>query len=125
MATPQIGGKSFLTWAGPAVLPAAMAVQEITRDNADGHAFAREGKRAAVCNVLTMVDVSSATTEIAECLAFKGTLQTVKNIDGASVTNVMVRDVRQVDTKALGNPVGGVNAGAWLVTMQWELQATW
>jgi hypothetical protein len=112
MATPQIGGKSFLTWAGPAVLPAAMAVQEITRDNADGHAFAREGKRAAVCNVLTMVDVSSATTEIAECLAFKGTLQTVKNIDGASV-------------KALGNPVGGVNAGAWLVTMQWELQATW
>jgi hypothetical protein len=120
----SIGGKQFLTWRGPKVSPLAMAVAEITRSGVDGHAFQQQGYRAPAVGVVTSVDTSSPESLSTQYQALQGTFVTVVNVDGETVANVMVLGVRILSTKKVELAVGGIEAGSWILTAQWELQAT-
>lgn len=120
----SIGGKEFLTWQGPKLVTGSMQVSEITRDGFSGHAFNELGVRAFPVSVTTSVDTDDAETLGNQYLDLQGTFVTVVNVDGESVSNVMVVAVRIVRTKKVLSPVGGLTAGDWIITAQWELQAT-
>lgn len=123
MATPQIGSFSFITMRGARPLAPALRVEEITRDNADGHAFRDIGSRADRVEVVTLVDNSAPATLEVNYRALMGTLVTVAMPEGLSITNVMVHDVRVEGVFKTLTPVGGIAAGTWVVQAVWSLQA--
>lgn len=123
---PSIGGSQFIRLDGPAVLAAAMEVEEITRPQVDGEAYRQLGKRGEVVTMVSEVDTNTPETLIDTYRAFKGTLQPVVLTDGTSgktINNVMVRGVKRVRAKKVLTPVGGVNVGSWMLTVEWTLQA--
>lgn len=120
----SIGGKQVLTWRGPKVVTAAMQVAEITRAGVNGHAFQETGIRAFSVSVTTSVDTDEPEELTNDYLDLQGQLVTVTNIDGEVVQNVMVVAVRILGTQPTLLAVGGITNGGWILTAQWELQAT-
>ena len=124
MATPQIGAFQFITKKGPAPIPPAQTVVEITRPGVDSQAYRQQGKRAPVVTWMTEVDTNSPQALLNSYRALQATEVTVVDDDGASFTNVMVLSVIPVSKKKVVNPVGGISAGSWIMAVQWRLQGT-
>lgn len=123
----MIGALQFLSVRG-SLTPTGEQLVDITRPGKDGHEFQSIGKRGPVGQLFTMIDVTTAggvTTVVDSCVALKGTLVTVYDGHGNSCSNVAVLNVEQIQAaQYVVNPVGGVNAGNWLVTMRWTMQPT-
>ena len=124
MSFASIGGYSFVTKSGADPVPAAMVVEEITRDGVDSEAFRQVAKRAPRVTWTTEVDTSTPGSVFTGYQALQGTLVTVVGDDGTSYINVMVHSVQKVRTKKVLTPAGGVSAGNYILTAQWLLQGT-
>lgn len=119
----SIGSLNVLSIRGR-VTPRGAALREDTRDGVDGHCYIQIGARAPVSNLITVTDVADVNTHVSAAVALKGTLVTVTHGDGSTVANVTVLDVACVSSVAVKTPVGGLSAGAYLVTLAWQVQAT-
>jgi len=107
--------------------PMGETVREITRPEADGQAYAKQGLRAEATLAYAATDCASAAaarTEMAAYAAMRGALVTVVDDLGESYTNVLVVDVRERGRKVVCTAVGGVRAGTVLLLTDWVLQAT-
>ena len=124
MATPYIGSNPFIEFDGALPMPIAPTVLEITRENANGHAFVKVGSRAAKTTIRTMVDTADAAALALVHQALQGTLVTVVNPDGSSISNVMVESCKKLKVEASLKAVGGISGGAWLLSSEWVLQPT-
>lgn len=124
MANPQIGSQIFIKMTGTEPLVPAMRVQDITREQVDGHAFLEIGKRGGRSVVTTVVDTSTPNALTDVYRGLMGTLVTVILSDGKSIASVMVHSVERTGAKKCVTPVGGLNGGTWLLTCQWDLQAS-
>lgn len=122
MAT-SIGTVNFLTMRGR-VAPAGMSLREESREGLNGHAYLKVGNRAPVSQLVTTADVNDVSTHVNACAALKGTLVTVVQPDGSSVSNVAILDCAVIDIRKLGTRVGGLGAYQYFVTMVFQVQAT-
>ena len=121
---PSIGGYTVITIGGVPT-PLAEVEDEITRDNVDGHAYRRKGKRAPPYALLAQVDYSSGsnrTTGIANFAALQGTLVTIVDDTGTSWTLQKVRSARVVAKQNMATAVGGVNNGSCMLVMEFICQ---
>jgi len=129
MATPtnpSIGSQTFIRKQGPSALALATVVQEITRNNSDGHAWLEIGRRASPVTWITEVNSNAPDTLESSYMALKGTLQTVVTEDGKSFLNVMVLDCEVLEKRKTLNGLGGISANGhgWHVTARWVLQGS-
>jgi hypothetical protein len=123
----SIGGQTVLRLVGQLEPGDGENVQDITRAGVDGRAYRKTGKRAPPAQVTTVVDLGGSAAVKAALAAYKalqGTLVTVVTESSGTYTNVMVKSVREVDTKRVMSAVGGTTAGTRLLACQWVLQMT-
>ncbi len=109
---------------GAAPLEPAERLGEITRPRVDGHAFERLGKRGVPTTVITESDVDDVGAAMDAFQALQATLVTVVDVDGQSHANVLVLNVAKMSSRKVLSAQGGLTAGAWMLTVQWQLQPT-
>jgi hypothetical protein len=105
----------------------ASQLVEIPRYGVNGHRYADIGQKAPDCVLQTMLEVTDSTavaSHVNACLAYKGVMVKVTFEDGAYVENVVVLDVRWVDTVYLDRIVGSTTTSGYLVTMQWLVRGS-
>ncbi len=123
---PSIGGIEFITLTGD-LTPIAMAAAEITRPGEDSQAYLRIGRRAPITQHNTIADVpntGSVIVHVNACMGLRSTLVDVWDNLNIGTGEVMVVDVEHVSSRRVESPVGGIQAGNYLVTMRWRLQCT-
>lgn len=118
----SIGGVSFLTKQGPSTLEPLETVEEISRDNVDGHAFRRRGQKSEPVEWITEADVDDP--EFTQLLyhSMQGEIVTVVDEDATDTDDVMIVKVEVIGKKKIVGAVGGITAGSWMVTARWILQ---
>jgi len=124
----SIGGRSVLSIDGDFDLATGEQLEDITRANVDGISYRKLGKRGHPFQLISLVDVATAGAAKAELEAYKalqGTLVTVVDDTGASVSQLAVLSVRRAGpVRRVVNPVGGVNGGSYLLAARWDLEPT-
>ena len=123
----SIGGESVLRMIGQIEPGSGEMLQNITRPGVDGTAYRKVGKRGAPFQITTVVDLGSDAAVKAAVSTYKGlqgTLVTLVTENSGTYTNVAVLAVREVGTRMVLTPVGGVSGGSHLLTCQWVLQMT-
>lgn len=122
---PAIGGFYFVSGQFPAVLAPTMRLEVIDRPGINGHEFRELGKRAPLVRWLTECDTANPATLEASYRALSGTLQTIINEDGSTVSVVRV-ELLAVTRRRVLAAVGGVvgTSGLWWVVAEWALQAS-
>lgn len=103
------------------------AVRRLERPGGDGVALQKLGKRATPTRARTIVDVidqAAIATLVSAANTYRGTIVTVVEDDGTSVSGVCVINCVKVQSRYVLTPVGGINGGNWLVTLDWVLQET-
>ncbi len=123
MPNAQIGSSQFIGDRTPVVLDPMMELETNDRPGVDGHEFREIGERAPVTRWQTFADTTSPAATIAAYKALSGTLQTITNVDGSTVSSVRVQLLR-ANYKKVAAAVGGLAAGTWVVEADWELQAS-
>ena len=112
-------------------------IQDITPENrADGHVFLQLGKRAGEGRFFTMKDFDSeanAKTYLDDCYALKGTIITAYDVHERAYENLAVQEIVPAGTDAngqssavvrVGNAVGGVTSGQYVVELIWIVRRT-
>jgi hypothetical protein len=123
MGNPAIGSYSFIGDNTPYVTSPNQKLMPLEREGIDGYEMYEVGKRAQPIMWQTFADNSSPATLIAAYNAISGTIQTVTNVDGSTVTYVAVELVA-CSAKLIAKTVGGLTAGTWGVSATWKLQPT-
>lgn len=122
----SIGAFEFLRMEGPQIPLLASAIEIIDRPGTDGEAFRVDALKAEELTVYTIEGVSSvndAKSRADDYSALKGTKVTVEDDLGRSVDDVLVVDVRVLNTPqklALSEPAGI----EYLVRAIWLLKPT-
>jgi len=102
-------------------------VEEITRPNVDGHAYAKRGKRGLVMRMRSAADGDDAAglqTTLVGYKALEGSLVTVIDDFENEWENVLVLEVTPVRQMRLAAAAGGLTAGLYLIECDWTLQHT-
>lgn len=126
MGNAKIGSTAeFIGDRTPAVLPITQKLRTIEREGLDGHELVQTGKRGDPVMWETFADITTPATTKAAYLALSGTLQTITNIDGSTVTLVAV-ELLGMQFKKCAKMTGGLTggSGSWICTAQWRLQPT-
>jgi hypothetical protein len=119
---PSVGGEEFVVMRGAYPHAPATRVIDITRPRVNGHAFKELGKRGARVSLITERDSTNVGTLEATLRALIGTQVTVVVPESQSFSGVQVHDVTILNAKKVATPIGGIQAGSWYVTVQWDLQ---
>jgi hypothetical protein len=82
------------------------------------------GKNADPATFETIVDIAAPDTELSAYKAFQGTMITVVDDIGTSVTNCLILKVIRLDCHYVANATGGCNSGAYLLTCGWTIIET-
>ncbi len=126
MANAKIGSTAeFIGDKTPMVLPIMDELRTIEREGLDGHELIQIGARGQPVIWETSADIATPATTKAAYLALTGTLQTITNIDGSTVTLVAV-ELLGMQFKKCAKMTGGLTggSGSWICTAQWRLQPT-
>jgi len=124
--TATIGTSTFLSLSG--ILDSAgEQVELFSRPGVDGVGAALVGSRAEPVDCISQRDVDDAAavlTTIAEYKAYLGTVQTVIDERGATITNVLVLRVTPIRAQAIKSAVGKLSTTAgFLLICRWTLLA--
>ena len=103
-------------------------LEEITRPNVDGIAYRKIGKRALPFQMISVVDVDSASAAQSLLLNYKamqGALQTIEDDTGEEWPYTAILQVEHISTKKIKSAVGGISTNKeYLLTCRWSMQAT-
>jgi len=100
-----------------------LVLQEITRPGVDDRAFIKLGLRGSIYELTGKVDAVSAFVATALHATYKGYIGSTVNvvIHGQTYYYQAIINVRINEIKQLGNAVGGLTSGTFLVTSTWTL----
>lgn len=126
MATvyPKIGSEEFTAGSTPHVVASVLRLERKEREGIDGTQFREVGKRAAPVRWITERDTAGAAAKIATYKGLSGTIQTITNADGSTISAV-VELIGEVKVKPVVKGVGGVEgaSGTKWVMAEWLIQA--
>ena len=91
------------------------------RPNLDGHELIDLGKRGKPVMLTIEVDHNSPSTLEDTFNAKHGELITVVTPEGQTINNLRVMEVHLTASTRHAATVGGINAGAWMLTFAWLL----
>lgn len=123
MAT--IGAQSFIRLIGPPLMPMIERYETITRPNVDGVAYKERGKGNEAVELESLTecqDAAGVTNAIAAYKALVGTVVTVVDDAGRSITNVFVEEMRPLSQKAFIGAVGGTYTSGVHLRCIWRLR---
>lgn len=127
MGASTIGGVQCIALRRGSLNTAQAILRDDTPPGVDGHSFLKLGKRAEPQQVVGVIDyttLANLAAGKAALLALQGTLVTVEDDLGTSYANVAVLRAQSISERKLETAVGGVNGGAFLLTMAFRLQMT-